>query len=111
MEIGSITTIVIFGLMGLLFLFGFLRGLRKGLWKSLMDLGFVILCLIISILVAKGITNTYVDLEKFEELLLTAKENLSGDIATTIDSLLEYVEQGRENPVIAERTQAEALLQ
>ena len=101
MEIGSITTIVIFGLMGFLFLFGFLRGLRKGLWKSLMDLGFVILCLIISILVAKGITNTYVDLEKFEELLLTVKENLSGDIATTIDSLLEYVEQGRENPEMA----------
>lgn len=98
MDIGLITTLAIFGLTGILFLFGFLRGLRKGLWKSLMDLGFVVVCLIISILVAKGITNSIVDIEKFKEILISVKESLGGDAAETIDSLMEYVDQGLENP-------------
>ena len=98
MDIGLITTLAIFGLAGILFLFGFLRGLRKGLWKSLMDLGFVVVCLIISILVAKGITNAIVDIEKFKEILISVKESLGGDAAETIDSLMEYVDQGLENP-------------
>jgi len=101
MDIGTITTLVIFGLIGILFLFGFLRGLRKGLWKSLMDLGFVILCLVISILVAKGITNTFVDIEKFTELLTTAREKVGdGELATTIDGLMEYINKGLEDPAM-----------
>ncbi len=95
MDIGSITTLVVFGLIGILFLFGFLRGLRKGLWKSLMDLGFVVICLIISILVAKGITNAFVDIEKFKDILISAEDILGSD---TVDSLMEYVDQGLENP-------------
>ena len=97
MDIGSITTLGIFGLLGIMFLFGFLRGLRKGLWKSLMDLGFAILCLIISIIVAKGITNVFVDLEKMKEILVSLEGVLGSD---TVNSLMEYIEQGIENPEI-----------
>ena len=96
MELGSIITIGILGAIGIFFLFGFLRGLRKGFYKSLMDIGFVALCLIISIIVSKAITNAFADIEGLREILITAKEKIP-DLASTVDSVLEYMDQISDN--------------
>ena len=96
-NIGSIVTYGILGAVGVLFLFGFLRGLRKGLWKSLTDLGFVILCLFLSIFISKGITDAIMDISKVAEALESLKGSLP-DMASTIDSVLEYINSVQDNP-------------
>ncbi len=95
MEIGSIITIGILAFIGVLFLFGFLRGMRKGLYKSLVDLGFVFVCLILSILISKGITSGIADVESFAGML----ESLRGTLgAETTDSILQFVDQVKDDP-------------
>lgn len=91
-QISSYITIGILGAIGVLFLFGFLRGLRKGLYKSLMDVGFVALCLIVSVLVAKGITNKLTDIAGLTDILASVKESVP-DLAPTVDSVLELTNQ------------------
>jgi len=95
-NIGSIVTIGILAAVGVLFLFGFLRGLRKGLWKSLTDLGFVIVCLFLSILISKWITNSIMDISKMAEVLESLKGSMP-DMAPTIDSVLEYINSVQDN--------------
>ena len=96
-NIGSLVTLAILAAFGVLFLFGFLRGLRKGLWKSLTDLGFVIVCLFLSIFISKGITNSIMDIGKMAEVLEKLKGSMP-DMATTIDSALEYINSVQDNP-------------
>ena len=96
-QINSYLTIGILGAIGVLFLFGFLRGLRKGFYKSLMDLGFVALCLIASIMIAKGITNTLTDIAGLTDILMSVKDSVP-DLAPTVDSALEMIEQFGDNP-------------
>ncbi len=96
-DLGSIATIGIFGAAGVLFLFGFLRGLRKGLWKSLTDIGFVIVCLFLSIFISKWITNTIIDVNKVGDLLASLKSSLP-ELSSTIDSVMEYVDKVKDNP-------------
>ena len=96
-NIGSIVTMGILGAFAVLFLFGFLRGYRKGLWKSLTDLGFVIVCLFLSILISKGITNALIDIEKMAEMLEKLKTSMP-DLASTLDSVMEYINSVKDNP-------------
>ena len=96
-QISSYITLGVLGVIGVLFLFGFLRGLRKGFYKSLIDLGFVALCLIASVLVAKGITNSIADIEGMRDMLITLKEKMP-DMAETVNGLLEYIDEVAENP-------------
>ena len=96
-NIGSIVSLGILGAVGVLFLFGFLRGLRKGLWKSLTDLGFVIVCLFLSIFISKGITDAIMDISKVAEALESLKGSLP-DMASTIDSALEFINSVQDNP-------------
>ena len=95
-QISSYLTIGILGAIGVLFLFGFLRGLRKGFYKSLMDLGFVALCLIASIMIAKSITNTLTDIAGLTDILMSVKGSVP-DLAPTVDSALEMIEQFGDN--------------
>ena len=95
MAIGSIITIGILASIGVLFLFGFLRGMRKGLYKSLVDLGFVFVCLILSILISKGLTSGIADVESFTSML----ESLRGTLGSeTTDSILQFVDQVKDDP-------------
>ena len=96
-QISSYITLGILGAIGILFLFGFLRGLRKGFYKSLMDIGFVVLCLIVSILIAKSITNTLTDIAGLTDILMSVKGSVP-DLAPTVDSALEMIEQFGDNP-------------
>lgn len=95
-QISSYITLGILGAIGVLFLFGFLRGLRKGFYKSLMDIGFVVLCLIVSILIAKGITNKLTDVAGLTDILASVKNSVP-DLAETVDSILEYIDQIGDN--------------
>ena len=95
-QVSSYLTIGILGAIGVLFLFGFLRGLRKGFYKSLMDLGFVALCLIASIMIAKSITNTLTDIAGLTDILMSVKGSVP-DLAPTIDSALEMIAQLGDN--------------
>ena len=95
-QISSYLTIGILGAIGVLFLFGFLRGLRKGFYKSLMDLGFVALCLIASIMIAKSITNTLTDIAGLTDILMSVKGSVP-DLASTVDSALEMIAQLGDN--------------
>lgn len=95
-QISSYITLGILGAVGVLFLFGFLRGLRKGLIKSLMDVGFVALCLIVSVLVAKGITDKLTDVAGLADILASVKNSVP-DLAPTVDSVLELINQLGDN--------------
>ena len=96
-QVSSYITLGVLGVIAVLFIFGFLRGLRKGFYKSLIDMGFVVLCLIVSIMVAKGITNSIADIEGMRDMLITLKEKLP-DMAETVNGLLEYIDEVAENP-------------
>ena len=97
MEVGTLITIITLGSIGVLFFIGFLRGLRKGFYKSLMDVGFMALSLIAAIFVAKTVTNYLADIEFMKELL-NELQVLVPELESTISGILEYVTQFEENP-------------
>ncbi|MBQ8392213.1 MAG: CvpA family protein [Clostridia bacterium] len=98
-SINSIITIGFLAAVGVLFLFGFLRGLRKGFYKSLMDIGFVVLSVIVSIIISKALTNKLADVEFLKETLITLKDKVP-DMASTVDSILEYINQLSGDPAM-----------
>ncbi|MBQ9744772.1 MAG: CvpA family protein [Clostridia bacterium] len=99
MDFSSIITIGFLAVVGVLFLFGFLRGLRKGFYKSLMDIGFVVLSVIVSIIISKALTNKLADVEYLKETLITLKDKVP-DMASTVDSVLEYINQLSGDPAM-----------
>ena len=94
-SVGTIITLAILAIIVISFLFGFLRGRKKGLYKAAVDVGFVFVCLILSIFIARGITKGIANVDTFVSLL----ESLRGTLgAETTDSILQFVDKVKDDP-------------
>ena len=87
--------LIVYVAVALVAVYGLLRGLRKGLYKSLIDLGVFLITAIASIFIAKALSKALVNVEKLQGILTTLCEwfpdmsETLADLQSTITSMPE----------------------
>lgn len=94
-SVGTIITLAILAILAISFLIGFFRGRKKGLYKSLIDVGFVLVCLIISIFISRAITKGIADVDTLVGLLDSLRDSLG---AETTDSIMQFIDSVKDDP-------------
>ena len=95
MDIVQIINWASIGLFALVAIIGFVRGIFKGTFRSLADIGFVLVNAIASIFIAKGIANLLISPERVYGWMITLNERLESEaIANAITSLEPYLAEG-----------------
>ncbi|MBO5211939.1 MAG: hypothetical protein J6B60_00180 [Clostridia bacterium] len=94
MTTDTIISISIYASFAVALLFGFLRGLRKGLYKSLVDLALVFVCAALSVFTVKIIASALTDSGAILSILEFVQGKLDSDssVYTTIGDIIHYIE-------------------
>lgn len=95
MDIVQIINWASIGLFALVAIIGFVRGIFKGTFRSLADIGFVLVNAIASVFIAKGIANLLISPERVYGWMVTLNEKMESEALTSAIATLEpYMAEG-----------------